>query len=193
VVRALEKSWGQVQERAPKVPSVVWDLTPGVPSSCVTVGWDLPTPVVSVNLRPHGQDGPNITAAELLTDLLHLAAHSITPPTKSSEGRYHGRPFKDAAEALGLSAQLGANGFDKVELGTGTRTYYRASLEALNRALAKWEPGTFEASRGGPYGRNGVVLMCQCNPPRKIRIRGREPDISAIRCEICGELFAEAR
>jgi len=190
VVRALDKAWAEIHERNPRVPRLVtFDLTPGRSSSCNSVGWDQPTPVLAVNLRPKGQDGPNISASDLLVELLHWAAHSAIPPTRASEGRYHQAAFKDAAEGLGLSVKLGTGGFDQVELATGTRHYYRNALAALDRALSRWEPT--EQVKTDRAMRNGVVLSCQCDPPRRIRIRGREPDVSAILCEICGKHFAE--
>lgn len=67
----------------------------------------------------------------------------------------------------------------------------------MNRALSKWEPEAVTA-RTEPYGRNGVVLECQCSPEsngqhvRRVRLRGREPDWQDIVCSRCGEPFLPA-
>ncbi|MGC1783605.1 MAG: hypothetical protein WA708_13865 [Acidobacteriaceae bacterium] len=189
VIQALERMWSKIREQDSRIPAVIFDLTPGASSSCVSVGWDQPTPVVEVNLRPGGR---NSTAAELLEFLLHQAAHSIAGPVnpKSSEGRWHGTTYRVAAEAIGLVTVRDATGYGATSLAAGTRTRYRSEISALGRALAKWEPT--EQVKTGRSSRNGVVLVCSCGPePRKIRIRGNPEkiDITGIRCEICQSPF----
>jgi hypothetical protein len=145
--------------------------------------------VIELNLKPEGADGRNITAAETLQYLLHQAAHSIAPPVKGQEGRYHGPAYKDAATAIGLEVMKDPTGYGATSLAPGTRTRYRNELAALDRALAKWEPTPqVKSSRSS---RNGVVLICSCDPPCKIRIRGNPEklDVSGIVCEHCGSSF----
>ena len=186
VLRALEKLWSKIREHDSRVPVALFDLTPGRSSGCVSVGWDQLSPVIEINLRPEGQ---NSTGAEVLEFLLHQAAHSIAGPVKSSEGRWHNRAYRDAAESIGLDTAVDATGYGATSLASGTRTRYRNELSALDRALAKWEPT--EQVKAERSSRNGVVLQCSCDPPRKIRIRGNPDhlDVTGIRCEHCGQPF----
>lgn len=199
VLRALSRAWGKIHDQDDHVPeSVVFDLTPGRSSSCVSVGWDQLNPVIELNLRPEGQNGRNLTAAEALEFLLHQAAHSIAGPVRSSEGRWHPAAYQKAAESIGLHAESDPTGYGATSLGPGARTRYRSELTALDRALAKWEPT--EQVKSERASRNGVVLECSCTPetlpdatswPRKIRLRGNPEkiNIGGIWCRICNSEF----
>lgn len=194
VLTAVDKTWAKIQEQwlasweknpTRAVPGVTFDLTPGRSSSCTSVGWDL-RPAVELNLAP---DGRVVTGADVLTYLLHQAGHSVIDPAAGQEGRAHSLAYRETAERLGLEVAKDATGYGDTSLAPGTRSRYRAELDALDRALAKWAPA--EVARGERSARNGVVLMCSCEPPRKIRLRGN-PDtinVSGIRCEICQSEF----
>jgi hypothetical protein len=190
IYTALSRAWDRIRTQAPDVPGVVFDLTPGRPSSCSSVGWRDSPSVVLVNLKQNGNaDGPNVRGTELLAWLLHQAAHAITGPVRSQEGRFHTAAYRDAAVSLGLQADRDPTGYGTTSLAPGTKSRYRNELAALDRALAKWEPTSqVKAERSS---RNGVVLACSCTPPRKVRMRGGPAriDASRIRCEICGDLF----
>lgn len=192
VYRAILRAWGRLQAEDPHVPDVVVDLTPGRASSCTSVGWADETRILEVNLRPDGQTGPTLTGAELMTWLMHQAAHGIVGPVTGQEGRYHGPAYRDAAEGLGLEVQKAPTGYGATELAPGTRARYRPEIAVLDRALGSWSPtDQVKASRDS---RNGVVLACSCVPPRKIRMRGQpgKIDVTGIRCETCGEPFTVA-
>lgn len=202
VMNALDRTWAKIQAQDDRVPAVVFDLTPGRSSSCISVGWDL-KPVVELNLKPEGPDGPTISGSDILTDLLHQAAHSLEEKRDKpapSGGFYHPKAYRLIAEHLGLDVAHGdpvggaGSGWNATTLARGTRSTYRSELDALDRALAKWQPT--EQAKTSRESNNGVVLTCSCDPPRKIRLRGSlaprrgEPvDISGIRCEICGQPF----
>jgi hypothetical protein len=189
VLRGLDKMWAKIQEQNSRIPPAIFSLTSGRSSSCISARWDQPSPVIEVNLQPEGQ---KLTPADLLEFLLHQAAHSIAGPVRASEGRWHNRPYKEAAEAIGLDTAVDSTGYGATSLASGTRTRYRNEVAALDRALTKWEPAEQAPATHSP--RNGVALVCSCVPPRKIRLRGdpEKINITGIRCEICGQPFAVA-
>ncbi len=196
VHRAIMRAWNRLIAEDARVPQIVVSLTPGRGSSCTSVGWRDSQPILEVNLRPDGQDGPTITGADLMQWLTHQAAHGIAGPSTSSEGRWHGRAFAEAAEALGLEAgsqgtRVAGTGYSDTSLAPGTRTRYRPEIAALDRALASWSPtDQVKATRDA---RNGIAAACSCSPPRRIRMRGKDAervfDLGPIRCEVCGEEF----
>ena len=100
VLRALDKTWTKIQEQDGAVPPVIFDLTPGRSSSCTSVGFDQPNPVVEINLKRDGSDGPTLTGAEVLEYLLHQAAHGIAGPVR---GRRH------VAHVLSIAALPGVD------------------------------------------------------------------------------------
>jgi hypothetical protein len=197
VLHAIERAWARVREQEARIPAAVFEIGPGRDSSCNSVGWDQLYPVIQVNLMPGSRKAKGF---QLLERLLHQAAHALTfEPGRpvSSEGRWHGQGYRMAAQSLGLVAEpisdrskVTGSGWSETSIARGTLTRYRPEIDALDRALARWEPTTVpKAERTNS--RNGVVLACSCAPPRKIRLRGR-PDsvnVSGIRCEICGKHF----
>lgn len=200
ILRALERTWEKVRVQDDRIPNVVFEIAPGRESTCTSVGFDQVWPVIQLNLM---RDGRKVTGAELLQTLLHQAAHAlIYEPGKvrPSEGRYHPRAYRDAGVGLGLDVEASdpvtkaGDGWRQTALARGTLTRYRPEVDRLNRALDHWT-ATEQPKTERTGSRNGVMLMCSCLPPRKIRIRGNPEniDVSRIRCEICGELFAVSR
>lgn len=187
VYRAITRAWERLQSEDARIPDVVVDLTPGRASSCTSVGWADETRILEVNLRPGGPDSRTVTSAELLTWMLHQAAHGIVGPVSGQEGRYHGPAYRDAAAAIGLEAAKDATGYGATDLASGTRTRYRAELAALDRALAKWEPT--QQVKAARDSRNPVAAVCSCSPPRRIRVNERTLALGEIRCSVCGEPF----
>ena len=205
VLAALNYVWERIRQRDPRVLPVVFSLQPRRPSWCNTVEWDTPgaMPVLIVNLA----DGDRIVSGtELMTWLLHMAAHSVPGGTsQSAEGRFHPVAFRDAAESIGLTAERGlstmepgdakhALGYARISLDNPAP--YRAAINRLDKALAAWDGQIVRHESRGP-----VSLACKCTPdtlpardrhtqwPRIIRAsRGIASD-GNIRCEYCGELF----
>jgi hypothetical protein len=201
VLEAVDRVWSKIQEQAPAVPNVIFDLTPGRSSGCSDVGWDQPHPVISINLRPDGPRRRTSTGPEILQGLLHQAAHAIVyEPGKiaPTEGRYHSREYKEAAERLGLDVEpsdpvgKAASGWSVTTLARGTLSRYRSEVDRLSRALAKWEPTAQQKTQQPRESRTQVAVHCSCTPPRKIRAGQKVLDKGGIRCEVCGELFLPA-
>lgn len=198
VISALDKLWAKIREQDERIPaSMIFDLTPGRSSSCTSVGFDQPWPVIEINLKD--PDGHTISAKDALAFLLHQASHAIAGPQMTSEGRYHPRSFADAGVSLGLDVEASdpvtkaGDGWSLTSLARGALTRYRPEVDVLDRALRKWTP-TEQPKAKRADSRNGVVLACLCVPPRKIRLRGdpAKIDVTRIKCEICGVNF-EAR
>jgi hypothetical protein len=159
-------------------------------------------PVLIVNLA----DGDRIvTGTELMTWLMHMAAHSVPGGmSPSAEGRFHTLAFRDKAETIGLTAERGLStgagrcqahpGYARISLDKPGP--YRPAINRLDRALAAWDGQIVRQESRGP-----VSLACKCTPetlpargrhtqwPRIIRAsRGIASD-GNIRCEYCGALF----
>ena len=131
--------------------------------------------------------------------MLHQAAHALSyQPGKRlpTGGYYHPAQFRDAAETLGLEAKPddpvggAGRGWSETSLARGTRTRYKAELSALNIALTRWTPAGEPAA---PYAdRNNLVLTCQCDPPRKMRMSARVAALGPVTCGICEQPFTLA-
>lgn len=203
---ALERTWARIRELHPAVPAVLVEIGPGRDTSCGAVGWDQPHPVIKLNLL---RGDRTATGAELLERLLHYAAHGATydpdRPVMASEGRWHGQAYRDAASNLGLDAettaertareegrraddlQVAGTGWAVTSLARGTLSQYRGELEALNRALSRWQPS--DVGRAARSSRNPSKAVCSCVPARIIRVSRVTFDLGGIRCEVCGEPF----
>lgn len=194
-VSALETLWGKIRERNERIPAAIFEIGPGRGSLCTGVGWDQRYPVIRASLM---RGDRNATAAEVLQELLHCAAHAIVyEPGKvaPTEGRYHDKSYRAAAESLGLDVEASdpvggaADGWSITTLARGTLSRYRAEVDRLNRALARWEPTEQQKRQDPRQSRTQVMVQCSCTPPRKVRAGQKVLDKGGIRCEICGELF----
>jgi hypothetical protein len=184
IMKALTRAWHRIQSEDARVPAVVFDLSPGRSSGCTSVGWDDRPAVVVINLLAEGR---KITGAAIMAFLLHLAAHAVTAPSTSSEGRWHSAGYRDAAAGLGLAAERTGSGWNRTVLGRGTATRYQAEIAAMDRAMDRWEPVAARAERSS---RNGLAVRCQCDPPRRIRVTEGVLTLGAITCSLCGRDFA---
>ena len=128
---------------------------------------------MEVNLRPDGQTGPTLTGAELMTWLMHQAAHGIVGPVTGQEGRYHGPAYRDAAEGLGLEVQKAPTGYGATELAPGTRARYRpgdCGAGPGSRELVSYRSG--EGQQGLSQWRRAGML---------VRPAAQDPDAGAAR------------
>jgi hypothetical protein len=213
VLAALSAAWNEIRRRDPEVQHVVFSIQPRRPSWCNTVEWSVPgaVPVLVVSLM----DGDRVvTGTELMTWLLHMAAHSVPGGSSvSAEGRFHTMAFRDAAERIGLKAERGVGTQDQAKYALG---YARISLEdpapwrsvinRLDKALETWLAAVPKDDDGIPLvtrqrTRGPVSLACKCTPetlpardrhtawPRIIRASEGIAKDGEIRCEYCGELF----
>jgi hypothetical protein len=169
--KGLERFWSRLQQVDSQVPGAAIEIGPGRESSCLSVGWDQAHPVIQLNLM---RDGRKVTGRELAERLLHQAAHALSfdpsrPP--ATEGRWHGTAYVQAAGALGLDARPKDEG-----------------KRLLDLALKAWSP-TEQPKTRRESSRNPVLLQCQCEPPRRMRMQATTLSKGPVVCIICSQPF----
>lgn len=163
-----------------------------------------------------GGEGLVQGAESVLETLLHEAAHGVADVRKikdtSRQGRYHNARYKLLGEELGLIIKQHPQiGWSLTELAPGTREEYVDELEDLAAALVAYryaegqvpalpgDPGAAdgatgdagggEAGAGGRRPKNGLVLVCSCPKPRKLRASAAVVELGPILCGVCGAEF----
>jgi hypothetical protein len=141
-------------------------------------------------------EGLNRPVAEVFATLLHEAAHVFAHQAgvkdTSRGGRYHNAQFKTLGEHMGLTiTEQDPIGWSGTELAEGTAARYAAPMAKLAEAL-----DAFRLAEAGKTARkssnNGVVLVCGCDEPRKIRMSLAAAEVGPIRCRVCSEDFSPA-
>jgi hypothetical protein len=158
-----------------------------------------------------GGEGLSRGAESVLATLLHEAAHGLADvrgiKDTSRQGRYHNARYKALGEELGLTiTQLQTIGWSDTALAPGTTREYAAELDALAAALVAYRhpegqvpagPGGSGPGGGGGSGKsgpgkrpkNGVVLVCGCSPPRRVRASVAVVEVGPIVCGVCDAEF----
>lgn len=160
-----------------------------------------------------GGEGLARGAASVLATLLHEASHGIAYTRNlkdtSRQGRYHNQVFKTIAEEVGLTVQQArVIGWSQTALTPETETDYAAELDTLQAAITVWRHAESDTAAGsggsGPTGpdgdgktptttttkpKNGVVLVCACETPRRVRVAASTADLGPIFCGLCGIQF----
>jgi hypothetical protein len=161
VVSALDSLWASLREQEPNIAPAEWYFTSGRSTGCGTGTWstsDSQEPLLlRINLM---RDGQNRTADDILSDVLHWAAHSAAGATTAAERRWHSELFGEVARKLGLAVAKGNLGWSPTGLARGTKTRYGAEIKALDKAMASWEPEKGSAM----HQRRPLTLRCQCTP-----------------------------
>lgn len=159
-----------------------------------------------------GGEGLRRGAAPVLATLLHEAAHGVAHmrgiKDTSRQGRYHNTRFKLLGEELGLAiTQAPTIGWSSTELAPGTATEYVDEISALASAIVAFRnsegtvPGPTGGGKRGPTGgrhggtnppKNGLVLVCECSPSRRIRASAAIVERGPIVCGLCSADFSEA-
>lgn len=164
-----------------------------------------------------GGEGLVQGAESVLETLLHEAAHGVADVRKikdtSRQGRYHNARYKFLGEELGLIIKQHPQiGWSLTELAAGTSEEYADELEELAAALVAYryaegqvpalpgdpdteggaagDAGEGEAGAGGRRPKNGLVLVCGCPKPRKIRVSAAVVELGPIVCGVCRAEFA---
>lgn len=190
---ALQSTWASIRRHNREVPTAVVTVTGQAPG-CGTTVWDL-DPVVMLAAETVA-DGPHA----VLGALLHQAAHGVVAARGEADlgnrGRYHSGRFQGAAEELGLEVSWTRPGigWSATSLPARTAAKYEGALGKIATALGGWEPPSAPPrSARRSSSENGVAAACQCSPPRKIRLRGRDAAeqlaSQPIVCTVCGQAF----
>jgi hypothetical protein len=202
VVAALEAGWSAIRSHHSEVPAAVVVLAPAGPAKpadglrmghYASLRWQHGTsrmPEVLVS-----GEGLNRAPAQVLTTLLHEAAHALAEARgvkdTSRQGRWHNQHFAKHAAELGLTTSKDDKlGWSPCELQPGTAARYAQVLDDLGGAmLAYRHPDDTGGGAKRANSNNGLSLSCSCPSPRKIRVSASTVDDGEITCGVCGAPF----
>lgn len=196
LVAALESAWKAVRSNHPEVPEVVIIIGSGTTGKEAKWGhygsmrWQHGAiQLAEVLVSGEGLKRP---APEVLTTLLHEAAHGLADVRQikdtSRQGRWHNAKFAKHAVELGLEPQKDSRiGWSHCTLLPDTATLYAAELDAMGEALQAYRHP--EIHLGGSTRKSNNALPCACSCPRRIRVARAVLDEGAITCDVCGAAF----
>lgn len=218
LVRAFAYAWDAIQKRNPEVPNVVITFGDGSMGFGLRKnGHFAPNRWARGEEHIHelfiGGEGLERTPEEVMGTLLHEAAHGLAivrdVQDVSREGRYHNGTFKALGEELGIElAYSKAIGWSKTTITPAAVKTYAAAIRRLEAAMVAYRrdpmalvslPGGLGGLLGGATtkgrrkpgtSRNGQVLECACEHPRKIRVSDSTAELGPITCGICGADFS---
>lgn len=166
-----------------------------------------------------GGEGLGQGAESVLDTLLHEAAHGLADvrgiQDTSRQGRYHNKRYAALAREMGLvCVQTPPIGWSGTSLAPGTAEEYAEELAELALAITAYRhsEGQVPAGPGDPSGpgeghddggeagsagggrrpKNGLVLVCDCAKPRKIRASAAVVELGPILCGLCRQEFTPA-
>jgi hypothetical protein len=198
IVAALEAAWAQIRSEVPEVPQVIIAMAGAHDRSAhfADAKWEtdegmLAEVFINGELLARG-------AESVMGTLLHIAAHGLAHARgikdTSRYGRYHNGEYAKVAQELGLDVEnVGPYGFSKTFMSPGTKVDYAPEIAAITKALEGLSRNAdVKATNGRKNHNNGVVAMCECVEPRRIRIAESVLALGPIECHLCGSAF-EAR
>jgi hypothetical protein len=200
LLAALEQCWAAIRDRHPEVPAAVLVVASGSPARAsqslkwghfATSRWqhgDSRLPEVLVS-----GEGLSRTPAEILTTLLHEAAHGLADARgiedTSRQGRWHNKHFAAHAQELGLIPSKDAKlGWSPCTLRPETGDAYTGELDQLTTALGAYRHAEVIATKTRTNNNNGVSAECVC--ARKIRVSRAVYEAGPILCGLCEGRFA---
>jgi hypothetical protein len=200
LVAALETAWTAIRTVHGEVPAAVIIIGSGSPAKpdgrmkwghFASLRWQhgsimLPEVLVS-------GEGLSRTPTEVLTTLLHEAAHALADVRKiqdtSRQGRWHNKHFAVLAGELGLTPEKDPKlGWSPCTLRPETAQRYAQVLDDLTGAISAYrhaEP--LDQAKARTNNNNGVSAECGC--PRKIRLAASVLDEGPIHCGVCDHDF----
>jgi len=178
--QALNETWRAIRRRHRDVPAASVTVAPGRAPACRMIAWDS-APVIQLPAKDMTDP------AAVLCALLHAAAHGLVAASGAAlppgEGRWHNAQFRDAAQRLGLAVSTTtATGWSETSVPAHTLAVYAEQIGQLATALEGWEPPQRRVT-------NYLPAVCQCEPPRKIRVHQSTLERGPIRCDRCGKPF----
>jgi hypothetical protein len=199
MVAALEAGWAAIRSHHCEVPAAVVVLAPAGPikpadglrlGHFASLRWqhgDARMPEVLVS-----GEGLNRTPAEVLTTLLHEAAHGLADvrgiKDTSRQGRWHNQHFATLAGELGLTASKDDKlGWSPCQLQPATEARYAAVLDELGAAMQAYRHADEAGGKKRANSNNGLSLSCAC--PRKIRVSLSTVEDGPILCGVCEAPF----
>jgi hypothetical protein len=199
LLAALEQCWAAIRDRHPEVPAVVLVVASGSPARAsqnlkwghfATSRWqrgDARLPEVLVS-----GEGLSRTPGEILTTLLHEAAHGLADARHiedtSRQGRWHNKHFAAHAQEMGLTPSKDPKiGWSPCTLRPETADHYAAQLDRLTAALGAYRHAELIATKTRTNNNNGVSAECGC--ARKVRVSRAVYEAGPILCGLCDTRF----
>jgi hypothetical protein len=199
LMAALEAAWTAIRTRHPQVPPVVLVLGSGSPrkaADLLTLGHFATTrwqhgDVQLAEVMISGE-GLNRTPEQVLSTLLHEAAHGLADVREiketSRQGRWHNKKFATLATEVGLDvSQDSRTGWSPSVLSAGTADLYVDAITGLAAAMRAHRRIDLVTASTRTNNNNGVVAACDC--PRKIRIATTVLAEGPLWCGVCDHEF----
>jgi hypothetical protein len=194
LVVAIERTWAAIQERHPDVPDVVLTLGNGsARPGQLTLGhfhdgkWatgETRMPELFVGGEGLAR-GPRAVLGTLLHEATHGVAATRSIKDTSRQGRYHNTRFRDLATELGIRVERDPRiGWSITTVPDTTAQHYGDQIAALDTAIKAHRLADVHGA-GRTTSNNGLVAICECEPPRKIRLSRTAYDAGAITCGAC--------
>lgn len=199
LVAALETCWTAIRTRHPEIPHAVIVVASGSPSKpgqrmtwghFAALRWQHGTqriPEVLVS-----GEGLSRTPSEVLTTLLHEAAHALAfargIQDTSRQGRWHNQRFANLATELGLTPTKDPKlGWSPCTMPDPTAKAYRKELNRLTKALQAYRHPEPIHIKQRTNANNGFACTCECG--RKIRVSRSVLQAGSILCALCDGPF----
>ncbi|MCC3767583.1 hypothetical protein [Streptomyces sp. UNOC14_S4] len=208
IISAIETAWKEIRHRFPDVPDVCVTIPP-------SAGAQDPVQCSALRTGRHfTRDGHlavelQVTASTLglggrpmLGGLLHHAAHGLALvraiKDTCGDGRYHNKRYAQLAREVGLappSAPVRVLGLMHCILTDSEARRWAEIIAALDAAAAVQLNATVGSSGRPPGGGRGptrFLIICACNPPRKIQIARGTFEQGPLLCGVCLTKFQPA-
>ncbi len=200
LVATLEACWNAIRAWHAEVPQaviIVGSGSPARPTQPLKFGhyaalrWQHGTDLLPEVLV--SGEGLARTPAEVLTTLLHEAAHSLADARSikdtSRQGRWHNKHFAVLAKELGLIPSKDPKiGWSPCVLADATAVVYGQELADLTTALRAFRVQEPLHVKQRTNSNNGLSCECECG--RKIRVSKAVYEAGPILCGVCQHPFA---
>lgn len=201
LVAAVERTWEVIRAHHPEVPAavvIVGSGSEGRPRG-LRLGhfaagrWSAAGGGGTLGEVFVAGEGLDRGAADVLTTLLHEAAHALAHERgiadTSRQGRYHNRRFRALGEELGLHVERHPQlGWTLTTILPATARVYATELARLERALVAHRARELAPPEQRARDRNPVAAVCSCG--RRIRVAAGVLARGPVICGVCHTPFA---
>jgi len=199
LVAVLEACWTTIRSWHPEIPQAVIVVGSGSPTRptqpfkwghFAALRWQHGTDLMPEVLV--SGEGLSRTPAQVLTTLLHEAAHALADTRKikdtSRQGRWHNKHFAVLAKELGLIPSKDPKiGWSPCTLPDSTAVIYGQELADLTTVLRAFRVPELLRVKERTNSNNGLSIECDCG--RKIRVSTAVFEAGPILCGLCKQPF----